>query len=100
MFVGGHSASFTAADILKHADGAIDCVLKGECEAKVVELLDAVARRGELLPIPGVGMLDGEGPPLGFDVKVLYVHHPAGRKGRKIDDATETFVDETRMGAD
>jgi hypothetical protein len=33
------------------------------------------------------------------DVKVLYVHRPAGRKGRKIDDATERFVDKTRMGA-
>ena len=33
------------------------------------------------------------------NVKVLYVHRPAGRKGRKIDDATESFVDETRMGA-
>src|ERR1700754_1285462 len=44
VFVGGHSASFTAADMLKHADGAIDCVLRGEGEAKVAELLDAVAR--------------------------------------------------------
>lgn len=30
VFVGGHSASFTAADLLRHADGAIDCILKGE----------------------------------------------------------------------
>ncbi|CAG4894135.1 hopanoid C-3 methylase HpnR [Paraburkholderia saeva] len=66
VFVGGHSASFTAADMLKHAGGAIDCVLKGEGEAKVVELLDAVARRGELLQIPGVVTRDGEGPPPGF----------------------------------
>ena len=66
VFVGGHSASFTAADMLKHAHGAIDCVLKGEGEAKVVELLEAVARRGELLPIPGVVTRDGEGPPPSF----------------------------------
>ncbi|WP_181920025.1 hypothetical protein [Paraburkholderia sp. BL6669N2] len=33
------------------------------------------------------------------NVKVLYVHGPAGRKGRKLDDATESFVDRTRMGA-
>ncbi|MFL9935312.1 hypothetical protein P0D88_40895 [Paraburkholderia sp. RL18-103-BIB-C] len=33
------------------------------------------------------------------DVKVLYVHGPAGRKSRKLDDATENFVDETRTGA-
>jgi hypothetical protein len=26
------------------------------------------------------------------------VHGPIGRKGRRIDDATERFVDETRMG--
>ena len=66
VFVGGHSASFTAADVLKHADGAIDCVLKGEGEAKVVELLDAVARRSELSAIPGVVTRNGEGPPPGF----------------------------------
>jgi hypothetical protein len=29
----------------------------------------------------------------------LYVHAPRGRHGRHIDDATETFVDETRAGA-
>jgi hypothetical protein len=34
------------------------------------------------------------------NVKVLYVHGPAGRKGRKLDDATEHFVDATRMGAE
>jgi hopanoid C-3 methylase HpnR len=31
--------------------------------------------------------------------KSLYVHGPAGRRGRTIDDSTESFVDETRMGA-
>ena len=30
--VGGHSASFTAAEILAHAEGAIDCVIRGEGE--------------------------------------------------------------------
>ena len=29
----------------------------------------------------------------------LYVHAPRGRAARNIDDATETFVDETRIGA-
>ena len=28
----------------------------------------------------------------------LYVHAPRGRVARNIDDATEKFVDETRMG--
>jgi hopanoid C-3 methylase len=32
------------------------------------------------------------------NVKSVYVHGPIGRKGRRIDDATERFVDETRMG--
>src|SRR5687768_14566527 len=40
--VGGHSASFTAPAILEHGDGAIDCVLKGEGEASIGKLLDAV----------------------------------------------------------
>jgi hypothetical protein len=32
-------------------------------------------------------------------MKTVYIHGPTGRKGRKLDDATEQFVDETRMGA-
>ena len=32
--------------------------------------------------------------------KSLYVHAPKGRRGRAIDDATERFVDETRMGGE
>jgi hopanoid C-3 methylase HpnR len=32
-----------------------------------------------------------------FDPKALYVHAPVGRRGRAINDATETFVDATRM---
>ena len=35
VFVGGHSASFIAPDLLRHSEGAIDCVLKGEGEASV-----------------------------------------------------------------
>ncbi|HEX4967703.1 MAG TPA: hopanoid C-3 methylase HpnR [Nitrospiraceae bacterium] len=30
--------------------------------------------------------------------KLLYIHHADGRRGRAIDDATEQFVDDTRMG--
>ena len=30
--------------------------------------------------------------------KLLYIHHSDGRRGRAIDDATEQFVDNTRMG--
>jgi hopanoid C-3 methylase HpnR len=31
--------------------------------------------------------------------RALYIHSPRGRKGRAIDNATERFVEETRMGA-
>jgi hypothetical protein len=31
-------------------------------------------------------------------MKTVYIHGPSGRSSRKIDDATETFVDETRTG--
>ena len=35
VFVGGHSASFIARELLEHGEGAIDCVLKGEGEASL-----------------------------------------------------------------
>ena len=63
VFVGGHSVSFTAAGILEHAEGAIDCVLKGEGEASVADLLLAAEHdRAGVLRIPGVVARDGEGP--------------------------------------
>jgi hopanoid C-3 methylase HpnR len=34
-----------------------------------------------------------------LDKRALYVHRPAGRRGRTLDDATEGFVDATRAGA-
>jgi hypothetical protein len=34
------------------------------------------------------------------DKRALYVHRPAGRRGRTLDDATEQFVDATRSGAE
>src|SRR3990172_7819324 len=33
VFVGGHSGSFITPEILEHARGAIDCVIRGEGEA-------------------------------------------------------------------
>src|SRR5579885_3429078 len=33
LFVGGHSASFIADELLDHANGALDCVIRGEGEA-------------------------------------------------------------------
>ena len=67
VFVGGHSASFVAKDFLKHGDGAIDCVLKGEGEGAVPKLLLAVEHdRQAITKVPGVVTLDGEGPPPQF----------------------------------
>ncbi len=62
--VGGHSASFTARAIVDHGEGAIDCVLKGEGEAGIVKLLDAVGGdRDAVEETPGAVTADGEGPP-------------------------------------
>ena len=64
VFVGGHSASFVAKDLLRHAEGAIDCVLKGEGEAAVVPLLLAAENdRSAVIKVPGVITEDGDGPP-------------------------------------
>lgn len=61
--VGGHSASFTARAIVEHGEGAVDCVLKGEGEAGIVALIDAVAGdRNGVAKVPGVVAEDGEGP--------------------------------------
>ena len=64
FFVGGHSASFTAREILDHAGGAIDCVMKGEGEEVVPQVLQVAADdRTRLSALPGVVTQDGEGPP-------------------------------------
>ena len=63
VFVGGHSASFTAREILAHADGAIDCVIKGEGEEIASRILAAWADKQELGTLPGVVTTTGEGPP-------------------------------------
>lgn len=62
VFVGGHSASFVARDLLAHAEGAIDCVLRGEGEASVSALLAAVGDAKAVLAVPGAVTADGEGP--------------------------------------
>src|SRR6185437_42291 len=64
IFVGGHSASFTAREILEHARGAIDCVVRGEGEAITPRLLEAAADdRAAIGSLPGIVTLDGAGPP-------------------------------------
>jgi hopanoid C-3 methylase HpnR len=61
VFVGGHSASFIAAELLEHAAGAIDVVVRGEGEAIAPRLLEGAGERG-LERLPGVVTRDGAGP--------------------------------------
>jgi hopanoid C-3 methylase HpnR len=64
IFAGGHSASFVAAEVLEHAGGALDCIVRGEGEAIVPRVLDAVAGGHERLEtLPGVVTAAGAGPP-------------------------------------
>lgn len=64
IFVGGHSASFTAREILEHADGAIDCVVRGEGEEITPTLLDAIGRDPKyLLDLSGIVTLESNGLP-------------------------------------
>jgi magnesium-protoporphyrin IX monomethyl ester (oxidative) cyclase len=64
VFVGGHSASFVAADLLAQACGAIDCVVRGEGEGVAPAVIEAFAGGGRpLTEIAGVVTADGEGPP-------------------------------------
>ena len=63
VFVGGHSASFIARDILEHGGDAIDCVAKGEGEGIVPRLLEAAANDRKVIHrLPGVVTASGEGP--------------------------------------
>src|SRR5581483_8676657 len=62
IFVGGHSGSFIAPDLLEHAQGALDCVVRGEGEAITQQLLDAIGG-GNLGRLPGVVTADGSGTP-------------------------------------
>lgn len=64
LFAGGHSASFTAQELLKHAAGALDCVVRGEGE-EVTPLLLELARddREALASLPGIVTAEGSGPP-------------------------------------
>ncbi len=62
IFVGGHCLSFIARDLLPHAKGAVDCVLKGEGEAGAPRLLAALpALHGRPLPCSGEPPA-GQGP--------------------------------------
>jgi hopanoid C-3 methylase len=62
VFVGGHSVSFVAEQVLGHGEGAIDVVLKGEGETGAPAVLAAFPDRA-VSSVPGAVTLDGHGPP-------------------------------------
>src|SRR5947209_3070004 len=61
VFVGGHSASFVAAEFLEHAEGAIDCIVRGEGEVIAPRVLEAIGDP-KLDTLPGVVTPTGAGP--------------------------------------
>jgi hopanoid C-3 methylase len=62
VFVGGHSVSFVAEEVLAHAGGAIDVVLKGEGETGASALLAAIPDKA-MAEVPGAVTTDGPGRP-------------------------------------
>lgn len=60
-FVGGHTASFIPHELLKHARGGIDCVVKGEGEITAPLLMEAF-EGGRPENVPGVMTMEGAGP--------------------------------------
>ncbi len=61
LFAGGHSVSFIAAEVVEHARGALDCVVRGEGELIAPRLLEAIGD-ARLSTLPGVVTADGAGP--------------------------------------
>jgi hopanoid C-3 methylase len=81
VFVGGHSASFIASELLEHGAGAIDAVVRGEGEVITPRLLEGIGERG-IERLPGVVTLEGAGPtPTLLDD--LDRHPPARDLGRR-----------------
>jgi magnesium-protoporphyrin IX monomethyl ester (oxidative) cyclase len=61
VFLGGHSVSFIADDVLEQARGTVDAIVKGEGETAIAPLL-AAARDGGLETVPGAVSAAGHGP--------------------------------------
>jgi hopanoid C-3 methylase HpnR len=61
VFVGGHTASFIARELLACSEGAIDCVIRGEGENTAPRLLQEVPA-GRLDQAPGAVFAGGSGP--------------------------------------
>ena len=81
VFVGGHSGSFIAPEVLDHAGGAIDCVVRGEGEAIAPRVLEAAGDR-RLESLPGVVTRHGAGPTPTL-LESLDHHLPARDLGRR-----------------
>lgn len=62
VFIGGHSASFTAEEILEHGEGKIDAILRGEGESGLPLLLQALREDpANAHTVPGVVTMKGQG---------------------------------------
>src|SRR3989449_8618775 len=61
VFAGGHSGSFIAEELLEHAAGALEAMVRGEGEAIRPRLLEG-AGDPRLATLPGVVTPDGAGP--------------------------------------
>jgi magnesium-protoporphyrin IX monomethyl ester (oxidative) cyclase len=61
VFIGGHSASFIAEELLTHGAGAIDAILRGEGEISTPLLLKAIPQ-GDVDQVPGIVTPRGRGP--------------------------------------
>ena len=61
IFVGGHSASFIADELLEHGAGAIGAILRGEGEISTPLLLTALTDGG-IDRVPGIVTANGRGP--------------------------------------
>jgi hopanoid C-3 methylase HpnR len=82
VFAGGHSVSFVAGQVLEHAGGAIDVVLRGEGETSAPALLEAWPDHAAG-SVPGAVTLDGgPGKPPAM-VHSLDDHLPARIGGRR-----------------
>lgn len=67
IVAGGHSLSFVAREVLDHAEGAIDAIVKGEGEPVIGPLLNAIQHdRYNVHRLPGVVTPEAEGPPPEF----------------------------------
>src|SRR2546427_1277273 len=61
IFAGGHSASFITGELLEHAGGALDCVVRGEGEITAPRVLEGLGDP-RLDTVPGVVTRTGAGP--------------------------------------